>query len=806
MSRAALSLALLFLVQIASAADLPPGAVARLGDDRFRAGSGVYRIAFSPDGKYLVTARRNNDGLDALTLWDATTGYPVREQKVNSERLKGFVWGSIGALAVVIRADDEKVYSDDFCVWEFTNPKAEPPPILSERRFSGLLDRGPVERAETGDRYTDFYLSADGHRVAALKKSSKAKYTVHVFELKPTDRATKLTGVGTIDLGAEGAQGIHLSADGKTLVTFRTLVSADSELNKTECTATVWEVATGKPEKPVRTSGSSGWGLDFESWYWPALSRDARKLIEFEQADGKEGYTVVELDTGRRHKLSRAPRTDREPSYERCAHSLCFPSGRVLVETGDLHTRIVDLSTGRELGQLKGHLFAPTAVAVSADETRIATADPSGLIRLWDARTLRPLHEAPGHRLPIEYARLSPDGKRVLTWACDDTTRLWDLATGKELRAFTGEQGTNGPFDQPTFTPDGTTILFNYKDRLIARDLQTGLEVPLPGDMKGLPQRTAVFAPNGTAVLTWDTDNKNGVCDVWDWPSGKKRFSWKTSRHDFAPGFSSDGSVIFHSPASPIRLDTKTGKELPPAWNADERDFAELLSLRSDPCWVLHMGNRFVPRVREAGTGSSVPHFYFGRRHLWPESLQNVALSPTCGQYAQIADDASDQIHLFEPATRDVRRALIGHRNGVRVLGFTPDGTKLLTAGGDHTVLVWDMRLQSVPLPDALKRETSAAKLWDTLTALNAKDSYLAMSRLAREPEAAVKIVRMRLKPAARENRETDESRITDCRAVELLAALGTDSSRALLKELAAGHAGAFRTQEAKRAIERNKP
>jgi hypothetical protein len=163
-----------------------------------------------------------------------------------------------------------------------------------------------------------------------------------------------------------------------------------------------------------------------------------------------------------------------------------------------------------------------------------------------------------------------------------------------------------------------------------------------------------------------------------------------------------------------------------------------------------------------------------------------------------------ETVLMLDTASEGVRRELRGHRGGVRVLGFTPDGTKQLTAGGDHTVLVWDVRLQSVPLPEAVKKETSAAKLWDTLAAGGAKEAYLAMARLARDPEAAVKIVSMRLKPAPKADPSTDVGRIADARAVELLEAVGTDAARALLKELAGGHAGAFRTQEAKRALERN--
>ena len=48
-----------------------------------------------------------------------------------------------------------------------------------------------------------------------------------------------------------------------------------------------------------------------------------------------------------------------------------------------------------------------------------------------------------------------------------------------------------------------------------------------------------------------------------------------------------------------------------------------------------------------------------------------------------------------------------------------------------------------------------------------------------------------------------DAARLADTRAIELLEAIGLTEARTLLKELAAGHADAFRTQEAKRALER---
>ena len=194
---------------------------------------------------------------------------------------------------------------------------------------------------------------------------------------------------------------------------------------------------------------------------------------------------------------------------------------------------------------------------------------------------------------------------------------------------------------------------------------------------------------------------------------------------------------------------------------------------------------------------------------ILPSALERLTEDPLRtfggGQFAVPLLRTGGSARVYETATAEARRELRGHRGDVRVLGFTPDGSRLLTAGGDHTVLVWDMRLQSVPLPEALKKETDAAKLWGTLATGKADAAYLAMARLAREPDAAIKLATMKLKPAAKVGNETDATNLADARAIELLESLDSEDARALLKELAAGHADAFRTQEAKRALERNK-
>ena len=86
-----------------------------------------------------------------------------------------------------------------------------------------------------------------------------------------------------------------------------------------------------------------------------------------------------------------------------------------------------------------------------------------------------------------------------------------------------------------------------------------------------------------------------------------------------------------------------------------------------------------------------------------------------------------------------------------------------------------------------------------------ADEAYQAMARFAAEPPAAVRMAKLRLKPALSSDEETAATRLADTRAIEMLEALGTSEARAFLKELAGGEQSAWRTREAERALERSK-
>jgi WD40 repeat protein len=83
-----------------------------------------------------------------------------------------------------------------------------------------------------------------------------------------------------------------------------------------------------------------------------------------------------------------------------------------------------------------GHSAAVTAVALSPDRQRAATAGDDKTIRIWDLATVSELRALASYSGRIAALAFSPDGARLAS-AGDDGVRVWDAANGAQLYAFT---------------------------------------------------------------------------------------------------------------------------------------------------------------------------------------------------------------------------------------------------------------------------------------------------------------------------------------------------------------------------------
>jgi hypothetical protein len=123
--------------------------------------------------------------------------------------------------------------------------------------------------------------------------------------------------------------------------------------------------------------------------------------------------------------------------------------------------------------------------------------------------------------------------------------------------------------------------------------------------------------------------------------------------------------------------------------------------------------------------------------------VRAVAVSPTGAQVVAVESDRS--LTVYETASGAIRRRLVGHRDTVGQLAFTPDGTRLISVSHDGTGLVWDM---VPPRPTARGALSNAdrQKRWAALLSADAEAAHRAMGELAADPPGSVDFLKAHLK------------------------------------------------------------
>jgi WD40 repeat protein len=468
-----------------------------LGDYAWKTAGPIQALAWSPDGKRLLSAQGHWVGDDkvqwpdlydkSVAVWDAETGNELARFKGHTQGVMACAFVGSGAVGVSGS-------------WDGT------------LRFWATSTGRELEKLELGSPVRSIAVSGDGSLLLAGRDDGRIAW------IDPVARALRETGpsektpVLCLALSADGKQGAwgggngHLAGwkDDRPGPVFEgpkpirgLLLDPDG-------------VTWGDDAGVIRTADRGTFGVEESS----PLPSPIRGLA---RADG--AIVSIHADGSVRKGRVIDRRTD---VLDAIAVS---PDGRRVVWGG--RDKLI-ASEGRVP-------HVAERIAISEDGKEIVSAGSCGTLRLWDAVTGTPVWTVKASERTIFHVALSPDGRLVATSGADATVRLWDATTGAPVRALSKHPGT---VYYVSFSPDGRRLAScGDHGKIYLWDVATGEPHELVGPTLGVFE--VLWFPDGRRLLSCGLDK---AIRFWDAGTGSE-----LSRIDDA-----HGTLVGHLALSPL--------------------------------------------------------------------------------------------------------------------------------------------------------------------------------------------------------------------------------------------------------------
>jgi WD40 repeat protein len=329
-------------------------------------------------------------------------------------------------------------------------------------------------------------------------------------------------------------------------------------------------------------------------------------------------------------------------------HAFAFSrDGKTLAAGWGPEIRLADAATGMPLPRAAGPAGLIHALAFSPSGDTLVTGAEDGSVFVWETATGKPLRELKGHVKQISAVAFSPDGKVVATAGWEANLNVWDPAAGTILREFRQEIASC-----LAFAPDGKTLAAGYWDKKIRLlDITDGKLLRIIDDHRGRLE-TIAFSRDGKMLAAASEDVSRGFMStrhslrLWDASTGREAVP--LTGHQglvHALAFSPDGKTLatiqLASSKPEIRLwDTVNGK-LIRRWEVQPHGLRTCLAFLPDGKTLVSVDSHAV-RIWDVSSGKERSSFKSSQPFIWQMTV-------------------------------------------------SADGKRVATAGGDGTVLVWDL-------------------------------------------------------------------------------------------------------------------
>jgi WD40 repeat protein len=359
------------------------------------------------------------------------------------------------------------------------------------------------------------------------------------------------------------------------------------------------------------------------------------------------------------------------------------PDGEQLgISSWDGTAKVVDAANGDELFALGGHDgYFIHDIDFSPDGGLIATGGGDWYVKLWNAENGSLRVTLPSHTLTVNSVDFSPDSTRLVSGSDDDTVILWDVETNSLLNKFRpdGFDTEGNQVYSVAFNPTGDRIIASGYQTVVVWNAFDYQELHRLAGNRATVYDVA-FAPDGLSMLTASSGIK-----IWDYYYGTERYNLSSHRGEVtSAAFSQDGNYLLTGSwdttaklwAANLLIETlkvkyNIGQNLDANYSLDGQYFV-----------VSDVWGNVV--AYDSQTGEVADEW---STDVW---TRQASFDPNNSQRIVTGDD-NGLVSVWEMGRSDPLLTVQAHDGLVFSAAFSPDGSAILSAGGDGVVRLSDV-------------------------------------------------------------------------------------------------------------------